>query len=105
MQVIPTKGYILVSIYEPQEEKKSLILLASEPKKKGYVKVEMAGQIYLEGQVLLPHPYKEKIQIDETFFQSCEILSKEKINKVKIIIIIIRNSRCHWKKKIDRSLE
>ncbi len=69
MQIIPKKGYLLLSVYEVQEEKKSILILNTESKKKGYMKVESSkADSYEAGDIVIINPFKSKIQVDDNTF-------------------------------------
>jgi hypothetical protein len=68
MKVTPKKGYILASNFEVPKEKKGILLLKEESSHKGHMKVESMGVLYQEGQIVLPHPYKPKLQLEENLY-------------------------------------
>jgi len=68
MNIIPKQGYVLASNYELPQEKKGLLILKYPEECKGHMKIESQGVLYKEGQIVLPHPYKSKLQVGENLF-------------------------------------
>lgn len=73
MNIIPKKGYVLVSNQELiQERKPGALILLNEEKNKTYLKVESDGEFYTHGQNVFAQPFKTKMQIHENLFLIAE---------------------------------
>jgi len=69
MKIIPKNGYILVSHFEIDEQKKSnVLILPGDEKKKIYLKVEADCESYSKGQLLIGSQYNVKVPVGENLF-------------------------------------
>jgi hypothetical protein len=67
MKITPKKGYILASNFELPKKNTGILIIENKSEFKGHMKVESDG-LYSKGSIILPHPYKPKIPVDDNLF-------------------------------------